>query len=60
MATWEELGYRVQQAASTDSVQVECTIDDALVMLMERASVQRQTLTEIADGVIRGQIRFGI
>ena len=42
------------------SVQAGCTLDDALVMLMERASVQGQTLTEIADAVLRGLIRFGL
>ncbi len=30
-------------------------------MMLDRASVQHQTLTEIADAVLRGQlIRFGL
>ena len=60
MATWEELGYRVEQAAGMVSEQADCTMDEAFVMLMEQASVQRQTLTEIVDAVLQGRIRFGL
>ena len=58
MATWEELGYHVEQAANMVRVQADCTLDEALEMMMERASEQRQTLTEIADAVLKGLIRF--
>ena len=59
MATAEEMSDRVGQASGMVSVQADCPLDEALVIMMDRASVQHQTLTQIAEGVIQRRIRFG-
>lgn len=60
MAAWEELTYRVAQAQSMVAAQTECTMDEALAIMRERAEVQYQTLIEIADAVLERRIRFGL
>ena len=60
MATWEEVSYRVTEAQGMVSVQADCTLDEALVLMIERANVQRETLTEIAEAVLERRIRFGL
>jgi hypothetical protein len=42
------------------SVQAECTLDEALVMLKERAQVSGQTLAEVAAATVERRIRFGL
>ena len=42
-----------------DSVQAECSVDAALVLLNERAQVSGQTLAELAAATIERRIRFG-
>ena len=42
MSTSEELGYRV--AAERVSIQAECTVAEAFVLMQERVQVQHQTL----------------
>ena len=41
------------------SVQAECTVEAALVLMKERALVNGQSLLEIADATIDHRIRFG-
>jgi hypothetical protein len=41
------------------SVQAQCTVEAALVLLKERALVSGQTLSEIAAGTVARRIRFG-
>jgi hypothetical protein len=60
MPTWEEVTYQIAQAQGMVSVQAECTLDEALTMMIERAHVQHQHLADIADGVIHRRIRFGL
>jgi AmiR/NasT family two-component response regulator len=60
MPTWEEVGHHVAQAQGMVSVQAECSVDQALILMVERAQVQRQTLTEIAEEVLARRIRFGL
>ena len=60
MSTFEDPGYYVEQAERIVSLQAECTLDEALVLMMERASVQRMTLTEIADAVLGGSSGSGL
>ena len=50
---------RVTQASGMVSVQAECSVDDALVLMRDRATVQGQTLDEIAEAVLDRRIRFG-
>jgi len=49
----------IAQAQGMVSEQAACALDDALVMMRDRAQVHHQTLTEIADDVIDRRIRFG-
>jgi hypothetical protein len=60
VASWEELSYRVAGAQGMVSVQADCTLADALVMMIERAHVQHETLTQIAEDVLERRIRFGV
>ena len=48
MPNWEEFAYHVARAQGMVSVQADCTMDEALMMMMERSQVQHQTVTEIA------------
>jgi AmiR/NasT family two-component response regulator len=49
----------VNQASGMVSVQAACTMDEALVLMMDRATVQGETLDEIASAVLDRTIRFG-
>ena len=55
----DELIYRVSQAQGMVSVQTECTLNEALVIMQERAVIHHQTLADIADAVLEHRIRFG-
>jgi phosphosulfolactate synthase (CoM biosynthesis protein A) len=54
----QEISYELSQASGMVSVQAECSLTDALQMMNDRAQVQHQTLSEIADGVRAQRIRF--
>ena len=56
----DELVLRVAQAQGMISVQIDCTLDEALVIMRERALVQHQTLADVAVGVLEHRIRFGL
>jgi len=60
MPTWEDPSYRVGKASGMVSVQADCSVDEALVLMQERAQVSHQTLSEIADDVLARRIRFGV
>lgn len=51
--------HRVNQASGMVSVQADCTIDEAVVLMQDRAATMGQTLDEIAAAVIDRSIRFG-
>lgn len=53
-----ELVEKLAQATGMVSVQAECALDEALVMMSERAIVNHCTVYEIAVGVIDRTIRF--
>ena len=59
MAAWEELSFRVSQAQGMVSVQAECSLPEALVMMQDRATVQHQTIVQVADAILNHSIRFG-
>ena len=50
---------KVIQASGMVSVQASCTVDEALVLMRDRATVQGETLDAIAEAVLERQIRFG-
>jgi hypothetical protein len=50
-------GCRVQKSANG---KFHLPSREALVITQERALVQHQTLTDIADGVLERRIRFGV
>ena len=50
---------KVIQASGMVSVQAECTVDEALALMHDRAEVHGQTLDEIAEAVLDRRIRFG-
>ena len=39
-------------------VQAECSVDEAFVMMHERATMSAVTMEEIIDAVVDGSIRF--
>ena len=49
----------VSQASGMVSVQADCTVGDALVLMKERALVSGETLLEIAEATVERRIRFG-
>jgi hypothetical protein len=51
--------HRVNQASGMVSVQADCTIDEAVLLMQDRAATMGQTLDEIAAAVIDCSIRFG-
>jgi len=55
----EGLSARVWRAAGMVSIQADCTFDEAVVLMQERAAVHSQTLEEVAIGVIGHLIGFG-
>lgn len=55
---WETAAH-VARAQGMVSVQVDCSLDDALQMMRDRASVSHATLNEIATAVLDHSIRFG-
>jgi len=59
MTTWEDQIYRVAQAQGMVSVQAECTLDEAIEMMHDRAEVQHQTLHDVARAVLARSSRFG-
>jgi AmiR/NasT family two-component response regulator len=50
--------YLIAQASGMVSVQAQCTPDEALVLLDERAADTRQTLKEVALAVVEQKTRF--
>jgi AmiR/NasT family two-component response regulator len=51
---------RVLQAMGMVSVQAHCSVDDALAMMRDRATVEHRTLTEIAEATLDRSIWFGL
>jgi hypothetical protein len=49
----------VSQASGMVSVQAECTLDEALVLMKERALVAGESLLQIAEATVDRRIRFG-
>ena len=49
---------RVQEAIATVRVQGDCTVEEAFVMMHERATMSAVTMEEIIDAVVDGNIRF--
>jgi len=50
---------RVAQASGMVSVQAECTLEEALVLMETRAVSTHATLEEIAAAIVRREISFG-
>lgn len=50
---------QIAQAMGMVSVQADCTLDEALDMMRDRAVVHHCNVDEIAFGVLDGVIRFG-
>jgi hypothetical protein len=55
---WER-NAKVAQAQGRVSVQADCTIDQALVLMQDRAVETDQRLIDIADAVVKHRIWFG-
>jgi AmiR/NasT family two-component response regulator len=51
---------RVAQASGMVSVQAECSLDEAFVMIEERAQTIDLTTEEVAKSVVDRQFRFSI
>ncbi len=49
---------QVHQASGMVSVQANCSLDEALFLMRERAEETHQSLREIADSTLGHQIRF--
>jgi AmiR/NasT family two-component response regulator len=50
---------RIAQAQGVVSVQADCSMDEALALMKDRAVSTHATLVEIADSVIDRLTRFG-
>ena len=59
MSTRDEHHPIVSQASGMVSVQAECTLDEALVLMKERALVAGESLLDIAEATVDRRIRFG-
>jgi len=59
MPVWEHRSPKVIQAAGMVSVQADCTLDEAIGFMEDRALIQHQTREQIAEAVVARQIRFG-
>jgi AmiR/NasT family two-component response regulator len=55
----EEEVAMLAQAMGMVSVQADCTLDEALTLINERAWVSRHTVYEVAAAVVDRAIRFG-
>jgi len=49
----------VYQASGMVSEQADCTIEEALAMMKERAAVLGQTIEQVATAVVLRKARFG-
>jgi hypothetical protein len=58
MPDWAQRSEKVIQAAGMISVQVDCSLDDAVVLMNERAEITGQSREEIAAAVVERRIRF--
>jgi hypothetical protein len=58
MPTWVHRSAKVMQAAGMVSVQANCTVDEAMTLMEERARATNQTRRQIAEAVIARTIRF--
>ena len=59
MPTEDELSASVSQAAGMVSVQAECTVAEALVLMKDRAQVTGMQLLDVAAETLEHRIRFG-
>jgi hypothetical protein len=50
---------RIAQAQGMVSVQVDCTLDEALLLMRARAASSGLSLAYIAEAILDGSIRFG-
>ena len=57
LSAWERVT-RLAQSQGRVSIQADCTLDQALGLMVERAAQTKRTLDEIADGVATHHIRF--
>ena len=49
---------KVAQAQGIITVQADCTLDDALRKMLDRAQINQQSMAQIADAVVAHQIWF--
>ena len=49
---------RVAQAQGMISVQVTCTLDEALLLLSVRARTNQQSVQQVASAVVAREVRF--
>ena len=52
-------GFEIHQAAGMVSIQSDCELEQAYVLMSDRAAVAHRTLDDIALAVIDRSIRFG-
>jgi len=60
MPTSEEARNQVAEASVLVSVQADCSVEEALVLMTERARVRNQSLKDIADDVIERRVWFDV
>jgi len=51
---------RVDQAVGMIRDQADCTMEEAFVLMHERATMSAMTMEEIIDAVVEGSIRCGV
>jgi hypothetical protein len=56
----EALSYRVHQATGMISAQADCSLEEALQLLIIRADAAQESIEDMALDVIDGVIRFDL
>jgi AmiR/NasT family two-component response regulator len=49
---------KLAQAQGIVTIQADCTLDDALRKMLDRAQINHQSVSQIADAVVAHQIWF--
>lgn len=58
MPTWVHRSAKVIQAAGMVSVQASCTVEEAIVLMEQRAHESHQTRAQVAEAVVARRVRF--
>ncbi len=58
MAAWQAIGDHVAQAQGMVSVQADCTMGEALLLMVAYAQDRQQSVEDVAEDVLGRRVRF--